>query len=88
MSFPPSKNNLVLLCHHHHVALHEGGFTAERQPDGTLVFHDAASRPLTATPRTAEPIPRIGDPRVNLIRWDGAPPDLPAAVLALVARTC
>jgi hypothetical protein len=38
--------NLTLLCSHHHRLLHEGGFGAERQADGTLRFTRADGRAI------------------------------------------
>lgn len=42
-----SLDNLVLLCRHHHRAVHEGGFGCERSPGGKFVFTDARSRPIS-----------------------------------------
>ena len=36
---PTDLENLVLLCHHHHYQLHEGGWTHTGQPGPTLTFH-------------------------------------------------
>ena len=46
-----SLGNLTLLCTHHHRLLHEGGFGAERDTAGMLVFTRAAGRVI---PRSAE----------------------------------
>jgi hypothetical protein len=35
---PTDLANLALLCHHHHHAIHDRGFTMTRGPDGTLTF--------------------------------------------------
>jgi hypothetical protein len=35
---PTDLANLVFLCHHHHEAMHEGGWSMARAPDGTLSF--------------------------------------------------
>ncbi len=35
---PTNLANLCLLCDHHHKALHEGGWTMARAPDGRLTF--------------------------------------------------
>jgi hypothetical protein len=35
---PTDLANLCLLCDHHHTALHEGGWTMARAPDGTLTL--------------------------------------------------
>ena len=83
-----AKDNLVCLCHPHHVALHEGGFTAARREDGTLLFRDPTGRPIPAHPEplAPQPTPTIDDPKTNLIDWDGRPMDLHGAVSALVNR--
>ena len=36
---PTDLSNLVLLCRHHHVLCHEGGWKLARGPDGSLVVH-------------------------------------------------
>ena len=41
--------NLVLLCDHHHKAMHEGGWSMARAPDGTLTFTRPDGTPLLAT---------------------------------------
>jgi len=42
--------NLVLVCHAHHVALHEGGFAVRCADDGALRFLDPDGLPIPATP--------------------------------------
>ena len=46
---PTDMANLCLLCDHHHKALHEGGWTMARAPDGTLTFTRPDGTPLLAT---------------------------------------
>lgn len=41
-----SLDNLTLLCTHHHRMLHEGGFSVEREADGTLHFERADGRTI------------------------------------------
>jgi len=41
-----SLDNLSLLCTYHHRALHEGGFSVEREADGTLHFERADGRTI------------------------------------------
>jgi hypothetical protein len=48
---PTALGNLVLVCHAHHVALHEGGFAVQRGEDGALRFLDPEGRPIPAAPR-------------------------------------
>jgi hypothetical protein len=83
-----SKDNLLLVCHAHHVALHECGFSVERRDDGHVTFRDPNGRaipevPTPPSPQAVEPHP---DPKVNLIDWDGRPADIHGAVRALVGR--
>jgi hypothetical protein len=33
---PTNLANLVLLCRHHHMLCHEGGWTMTRAPDGSI----------------------------------------------------
>ena len=54
---PTSLKNMVLLCRRHHRAVHEVGFTLERDADGTVVFFDQYGRELETAPLQ----PRIGD---------------------------
>ena len=49
-----SLDNLVLLCRHHHVLVHEGGFSCERTDDGELVFCDQRGRRLAEHPEPFE----------------------------------
>ena len=45
---PTDLANLALLCHHHHKAIHEGGWSMARAPDGTLTFTRPDGTPLLA----------------------------------------
>ena len=45
---PTDMANLVLLCNHHHKAMHEGGWTMARAPDATLTFTRPDGTPLLA----------------------------------------
>lgn len=53
--------NLVPLCAHHHRLAHEGGWTAQRQPDGTVLYTKAP--PRSRTDQTASPRRRAAGPR-------------------------
>jgi 5-methylcytosine-specific restriction endonuclease McrA len=65
-------SNLALLCRRHHRAVHEEGYQAGREPDGTLRFRRPDGRPLPEVPRA----PRCdGDP-VALLRARHAAQDL------------
>jgi hypothetical protein len=44
---PTDIANLTLLCHFHHHRVHEGGFGARRQPDGTMTFTRPDGNPIT-----------------------------------------
>ena len=45
---PTDLANLALLCHHHHKAIHEGGWSMARAPDGSLEFTRPDGTPLLA----------------------------------------
>jgi hypothetical protein len=50
-----SKDNLVLLCRHHHRLVHEGGFSLEPGPGGDFVFRDPRGRTLKPSPVPPSP---------------------------------
>ncbi|HEX5107168.1 MAG TPA: HNH endonuclease signature motif containing protein [Vicinamibacterales bacterium] len=64
---PTSLDNTALLCRTHHRAIHEGGFSLVREPDGTLTFF----RPDGAR---LDPVPRL-----PILAMDGADPLGPTA---------
>ena len=96
-----SLANTALLCHHHHVCVHEGGFQIERDAHGALSFADPDGRPIAAAPAP----PSLDEQRLDvfaraererglaltddtsLIRGDFRRPDLGAAASAVVACT-
>jgi hypothetical protein len=45
-----SLGNLVQLCRHHHRLLHEGGYSIDGHPTGTLIFRRPDGRRLPAAP--------------------------------------
>ena len=45
-----SLDNLVLLCRRHHRAVHEGGFTTRRHPDGAATFYSPDGKRLEGSP--------------------------------------
>ncbi len=47
------KDNLVLLCWHHHHLVHEGGWTLEGDPEGWLDFVSPDGRKITSLPPPA-----------------------------------
>jgi hypothetical protein len=92
--------NLLLVCHRHHLALHEGGFSVERRDDGTLVFFAPDGRLIEAAPAAAAVdgggMAAIVDrqrarglsigPGTAPPRWRDAPLDLGRAVEVLAAK--
>jgi Domain of unknown function (DUF222) len=74
---PTVPANLVLLCPHHHRALHLGEFTIDGNPEqGTLVFRDRFGRPITppdldppGDPPPVHPPPPYSPPSAELIHW-------------------
>lgn len=97
-SGPTSKPNLFLCCHRHHVCLHEGGFSAKRNDDGSLSFFEPDGTPISDTlplpniPDTAEAILQNDadarslhiDHRTSIVQTNGHGLDLKAAVDALL----
>ena len=98
---PTALHNLCKLCHYHHVLIHEGGFTIDKLPNGTLVFltpDGCPIAPVPAAPRIEAPDALflgnasrglIIEPRTNLSRWDGTPlgrETLGSAVSALLPK--
>ena len=53
---PTTLSNLALLCHRHHRAVHEMGYTVERRSDGSLRFGRPDGRALPEVPAPA-PVP-------------------------------
>mgnify|MGYP001551559522 CR=1 FL=1 len=49
-----SLENLVLLCRHHHVLMHEGGFNCERTEQDGIVFYDQRGRRIAERPALQE----------------------------------
>jgi hypothetical protein len=60
---PTTMSNLVLLCHRHHRAVHEGGYQVVRGADGGLHFRRPNGSPLPGAPPPAA-VP--ADPAVAL----------------------
>ena len=56
---PTDLSNLVLLCSHHHRAVHEQGFKASRNQEGELVFISPGGAVLPPSPLTR---PGDGEP--------------------------
>ena len=81
---PTDVANLVLLCHHHHKAVHRGGYRVEltttgtvwHRPDGTEIER---SRPIsTESPGVVEQNHALGlhiTPDTPVSRWDGSHPN-------------
>jgi 5-methylcytosine-specific restriction endonuclease McrA len=51
---PTTLSNLALLCRRHHRAVHEEGYTLDRQPDGELRFRRPDGRAFPDVPAPAE----------------------------------
>jgi Domain of unknown function (DUF222)/HNH endonuclease len=65
---PTDMANLALLCDHHHTAIHEGGWTMTRAPDGTLTF----TRPDGTRLQREHAVHREGDAHDDEGCTDGA----------------
>src|ERR671918_1294 len=61
---PTTLSNLAMLCRRHHRAVHEEGFTLDRQPDGELGFCRPDGRQISEVP----PPPRVPDDPVEVLR--------------------
>lgn len=63
---PTTLSNLALLCHRHHRAVHEMGYTVERTADGALRFRQPTGHVLPEVPPPA-PVPNdpVGALRVT-----------------------
>jgi hypothetical protein len=61
---PTTLSNLAVLCRRHHRAVHEEGFTLDRQPNGELCLHRSDGRLLPDVP----PPPEIPLDPVDAIR--------------------
>jgi hypothetical protein len=61
---PTTLTNLILLCRHHHRALHEEGYQVTRMPDGTFLFRRPDGRALPDVPLPAA----VGDDPVNRLK--------------------
>lgn len=76
------ENNLILLCHRHHQAVHEGGWHPQLQPDHTLRWtppphRDGKQPPDIHLPHpAARPAPHPDPPLYR--RWSPPPPPTPA----------
>lgn len=69
-------DNLILLCRHHHRALHEEGFRVRLRSDGTPRFSDRTGWPL---PDLAPPTPALSEDPIQTLcrrnRQRGVRPD-------------
>jgi hypothetical protein len=66
---PTRLRNLTLLCGRHHRAVHEEGYTVERDADGTLHFRTPHGWPIPEVP-APPPVPR--DPMPALVATNRA----------------
>lgn len=64
-----SLGNTILLCHHHHTLLHEGGFRVELNDwaGGRVTFYDARGLPLPERPTA---VPRLVDDATERLALD------------------
>lgn len=70
---PTDEHNLVLLCHRHHNAVHEGGWAVRLHPDNTTTWTPPA-RPGEVLPPGQHPPPREPDPPLLQPRQPPPPP--------------
>jgi hypothetical protein len=91
-----SLDNLVLLCRHHHRAVHEGGFSVHALADGRICFIDPKGRrlPASAEGRFRGNVFRLFadnahqgihiTPQTGACRWQGERMDDDLAVLGML----
>jgi hypothetical protein len=72
-----SFDNLVLLCRHHHLLLHEGGYSVRRGAGRDFTFVNAAGRIVPAVP-AAPDLLRVAQAGASLCRLLGDEADRPA----------
>ncbi len=66
-----SLDNLIEVCHYHHVKLHEGGYSVQRLESGELIFYQPDE---TRVPTQSEPINSdepLRDSEADLWQWCG-----------------
>ncbi len=73
--------NTLLLCKHHHGAVHEGGYTLQRHPDATVLVHRPDGTALVVDPTVIDPTYTIEeqhrrnglsiDHRTHRCEWEG-----------------
>jgi hypothetical protein len=61
---PTTLSNLTMLCRRHHRAVHEEGYSVERQGDGSLLFRTPYGWPLPDAPERAA----VSDDPVHALR--------------------
>src|SRR5438105_5320870 len=61
---PTTLSNLAMLCRRHHRAVHEEGYTLDRQPDGELRFRRSSGQLLPEVPPPSE----VPDDPVKVLR--------------------
>ncbi len=81
-----SLDNLVEVCHYHHVKLHEGGYTAQRLDTGELLFYKPDGSVLSDAPvlmHSDQPL----KPGSEAWYWNGDPMDYDVATYAIANTT-
>jgi hypothetical protein len=91
---PTDVSNLVLLCNHHHRAVHRGGYRVEltttgarwHRPDGSRI-DPSARPPALEGPGVIEQNQTLGlpiTPDTPVSKWDGSTPDYSTCVEGLL----
>jgi excisionase family DNA binding protein len=83
---PTTLENLVVLCHRHHRAVHEEGYQVERLPDGALQFRRPDGRTLPEVPLPA-PLPADPVAEAEPRRRQWYPVSAAADFLGISSRT-
>jgi len=82
-----SLDNLMLVCHYHHVLLHEGGYSVERLVTGELVFYKPDGMILSNTPEPIVSDDVIPPSSAELWSWNGDRMDYDMATQSLASVT-
>ena len=79
--------NLMRVCHHHHVLLHEGGYNAKRLASGELRFYKPDGSILKARVEPIKSNDVITPSTVPMWHWQGDTMDYSFALVGIAQAT-
>ena len=82
-----SLDNLIEVCHYHHVRLHEGGFSVRRMETGELRFYKPDGTVLSSQPNLVKSKTILDDSTEKLWSWNGDSMDYDIATYCLATAT-